>query len=431
MHLGIPKRSDLRPKGKNKALLPIPASLRGRFNDYRSKKTIIYAVLTLITFNYIIRRAFFSSGTGHNFNHLTNQEALQTLQKNHGLYKHEIIVNSNYIFPPIEHAPLLRELTLDRLFKSKVSPDNPQEKLYYYSDDDDLNDLNEIKDKSNSENPLDQSRKAFKEHGRIVFRPSGGGKSPEIVIVTGVDFEQFEQGHLTKVVQNRVDYAHANGYGVYVRWIQEFIPTLQEFHNDRKWAKLFILRAAMHAFPQAKYFWYLDENAYIMRHDIELYSYLLEPISLEPIILRDQPIVPPNGAIKTYKKTKPEDVRFVITQTKDGLNTDSFILKNDIYGKGLLEFWTDPLMRKYPSFVADDKDALMHILQWHPVILSKSAIVPGRTIASLHSSNIAEEADDTSFYQEDDFVVNFKGCDVHHTCELLLDSYWKKQQAAK
>ncbi|KAH3686249.1 hypothetical protein WICPIJ_002775, partial [Wickerhamomyces pijperi] len=136
-------------------------------------------------------------------------------------------------------------------FKNKVNPDNPQEKLYFYSDDDDLNDFNEIKDKSSSEDPLDQSLKAFKEHGRKVFRPSSGKKSPEIVLVTGVDFEKFEQSHLTKIVQNRVDYAHANGYGLYVRWIQEFTPTLQEYNNERNWAKLFILRAAMHAFPHA------------------------------------------------------------------------------------------------------------------------------------------------------------------------------------
>ncbi|ODV84012.1 glycosyltransferase family 34 protein [[Candida] arabinofermentans NRRL YB-2248] len=437
MHLGIPKKSDLKPRGRNRSILPLPASFRHTLRTYKPNK-IIYIIIGLIIFINWLFNGYFttfllssssssSSSSKRGFNHLTNQEALQTLQKNHGIYKNEIIVNTNYIFPPIEHAPLLRELTLDKLFKSKLNVDT-QEKVYMYNEDEDLNDVNEIKDKSNKENPLDQARKAFKEHGHKVFRSSSSNKksSPEVVLVTGVDFEQFELSHLTKIVQNRVDYAHANKYGLYVRWIQEFIPSLQEFNNDYKWAKLFIMRAAMHAFPNAKYFWYLDEDSLIMRNDIELISYILEPDSLDPIMLRDQPLIVPNGAIKTYKNVHAKDIKFVITQSKTGLNTDSFILQNEIYGKGLLEFWLDPLMRKYPTFVNSDEDALTHILQWHPVLLSKSTVVPGRTICSLHNSNTAGEDDDVLYYQDGDFVVNFKGCDVHRTCELVLDMYLKK-----
>ena len=46
------------------------------------------------------------------------------------------------------------------------------------------------------------------------------------MIVTAVDFNKYSLDGLTKIVQNRVDYAHLQNYGVYVRWSEEFYQYL-------------------------------------------------------------------------------------------------------------------------------------------------------------------------------------------------------------
>ncbi|CDK25444.1 unnamed protein product [Kuraishia capsulata CBS 1993] len=434
MHLGVPTKDNFRPKSNSGFNLPMGLRKYTRVRNWKRRHFAAVAVFLLLLnaitskFLDVAFLPIFNFSKPHSFSHLTRKEALAKKQDNHGLFKKEIKVKDRLIYPSVEHAPLLRELTLNNLFKSKPDPTDMESLLYFYEDDiEDKN--NEIKEKTvdDESNPLNVAKKSFKQHGRKVFN----GKSPEIVLVTGIDFENFELGHLTKVVQNRVDYAQANGYGLYVRWIQEFIPLLQEYKSDKSWAKLFVMRAAIHAFPNAKYFWYLDESAFIMRNDIELKSYMLDPEVLDPIMLRDTSIVPPSGAIKTYKHVKAENVKFIITQTRTTINTDSFILVNDVYGRGLLEFWSDPLFRKYPNFPEKDASALMHILQWHPVLLSKTAIIPGRTIASLHSGTPVDDPNDLVHYIDGDLLVNFKGCAEHHTCELVLDSYWKKTHEEK
>ncbi|GMF07617.1 unnamed protein product [Ambrosiozyma monospora] len=192
------------------------------------------------------------------------------------------------------------------------------------------------------------------------------------------------------------------------------------------------MRAAMHAFPNAKYFWYVDQNSMILRSDIDLMSYILKPSSLGPIMLKEQPVLLPYGAIKTYKNVKPEDVSFIITQTTESLNSDSFILRNDVYGRGLLEFWSDPLFRKYPTFVNNVEAALTHLLQWHPVLLSKTSIVPARTICSTHDANgLVLPGQEAYRYHDGDFVVDFKNCGKDFHCESLVDTFYKKMEAAK
>lgn len=113
---------------------------------------------------------------------------------------------------------------------------------------------------------------------------------PEVIVVTAVDFDKYSVDGLAKIVQNRVDYAHFQKYGVYVRWAQEFIPQLNSMvaltdKERSKWVRLFCMRAAMFAFPHAKWFWYLDEDGLIMDMTVNIQKIVklrgFEPANVE------------------------------------------------------------------------------------------------------------------------------------------------------
>lgn len=67
-----------------------------------------------------------------------------------------------------------------------------------------------------------------------------------------------------------------------------------------------------------------------------------------------------------------------------------------------------------------------HIVQWHPTILSKLALVPQRTLASYSKSTIGEQ------YQEGDFVVLFPDCTKtgDQSCQTVSSHYWEKMKKA-
>lgn len=351
----------------------------------------------------------------------------------HGLTTNKKIIEekNKYIFPLIQEAPILAELGLDKLFK--VLNDNSNRKIYQYSPDffDDITVNNEIGNiiEKNPElkglKTYGEAIKHFKNNGHRVYT---GKENPEVVLVTAINYEDFDASYLVKIIQNRVDYAHHNGYAVYSRWVQEFTPIFQEHNNDPNgWSKTFILREAMYAFPNAKWFWYIDEKSMIMRHDISLNNYLLKPKALDPIILRNQPLIPPDSTIKTYEHSTADEVSLILTQNSKSLNTDNFIIKNDLTGRAILELWMDPLFRKYPTFRKDESNALSHILQWHPVMLSKTAIIPPRAIAAIAPEFAALRS--TEFlYQDGDLVVSLANCRSSKDCENAILPYWKKTQ---
>lgn len=343
--------------------------------------------------------------------------------KYHGIYKNDLYTKSPLIFPSVEHAPLLRELTIDGLFNTQLDAQGNKKYLFTDAFDDEDSKLNNKLDSEENTNQMLKVKNSFLNHGKTRFN---GQVSPEIVLVTGIDFEKYELSHLTKIVQNRVNYVQKKKYGLYIRWLQEFTPIIKESQSSKEWAKLFLLRSAMYAFPNAKYFWYLEEDALIMRYDIDLYKYLLDPKVLDPIMLRDQPIIPPNGVIHTFKNSKASNVELILTQLGADLNLNSFIMKNQFLAKSLLEFWSDTLFRSYHNFPKNAESALTHILQWHPIYLARTAIVPPRTIAGLHTALELPEGGDDIHFSNGDFVVSLRDCQARKSCEKEIDTYWAK-----
>ena len=180
------------------------------------------------------------------------------------------------------------------------------------------------------------------------------------------------------------------------------------------------MRHAITKFPDCKYVWYLDQHALIMRADSRVDEPVMGAQRLEDMMLKDHPVVPPESIIKTFSHLKAGDVDLVITQDKDGLATTSVVLRNGEWAKFFLDTWFDPLYRSY-NFQKAETHALVrllitfvfstyadylkeHIVQWHPTILSKLAIVPQRTI------NAYSTVENGAQYKDGDIAVVFAEC---------------------
>lgn len=375
-----------------------------------STRTTVVALGAVVAVVFLVANLSWTS-TSNYFN-----AGKHPLIKYHGFWKKDLIAPNEFIYPNIEDTAFLKELTIDGIFDVKTDSVTG-DKFYYEFEHKSLDSLNSIDEELKQ---ITTVKTNFFNHGKFVFNPKL--VSPEIVLVTALDYEKYDQAYLTKILENRLNYARSHGYGVFMQWLQQYVPLIKDFQNNRDWAKLFLLRNAMYAFPNAKYFWFLEENSLIMRYDIELFKYLLNPSNLDAIMMRDHPIIPPNGIIHTFKNTKAENVNLMLTQFDSHLNLDSFIIKNSLNSKILIEFWSNPLFRSYHNFPNHEESALQHILQWHPTFLAHTAIIPPRSIASSYTDPAAS-ADDIT-YAPGDFVVNFRDCAARKTCEAFIDKHY-------
>lgn len=189
----------------------------------------------------------------------------------------------------------------------------------------------------------------------------------------------------------------------------------------RSWAKIIAMRHALSKYPDATYVWFLDQNAYIMELDRKLEEQVVNPAKLESLMIKDWSIVPPDSIIKTFSHLKGEDAGLVISQDETGLVTNSYILKNGEWAKFFVETWMDPLYQSY-NFQKAERHALEHIVQWHPTILSKLALIPQRTFASYGRNK------EGNAYRDGDFVTLLVDCTVTGPTSCDKQSHFYLQQ---
>lgn len=337
----------------------------------------------------------------------------------HGIYQNEIPASSSLIFPQVEHAPLLKEMGVRGLYILRLEA-NGDKRYVIKPEDKPLSD--EEKKKITSQTML--VKKSFLDHGKLVYRKN---HSPETVIVTLIDFENYELETLVSVVQNRVDYAQKHDYGVYIRWAQEFIPLLanQNLENSGSFCKTLIMRAALHAFPNAKRFVFIEDTSLIADFKLSVEDNLLNPKILDVALLRDTPISP-NSIIKTYNNLDLSGVSIVIPHSKENkILTSTFVVSNDIYSKAFLEYISDPLIKDFEWENLDH--CIGHVLQWHPTLLAKTAIVHQKLFSSEYDeTHLKSEEVDTTHYTEGDFVANFPNCKRDKTCNKDITSLYNK-----
>ena len=140
-----------------------------------------------------------------------------------------------------------------------------------------------------------------------------------------------------------------------------FLPDNTEYNlagAPKSWARIPALRHALTKYPHSTYFWFLDQHALIMNPDLRLESHIMNPSKLESLLLKNQPVVPPESVIKTFPNLKGSQIDFVITQDKDGLAPGSLIIRRGEWTKFFLDTWFDPLYRSY-NFQKADVHALV------------------------------------------------------------------------
>ena len=71
------------------------------------------------------------------------------------------------------------------------------------------------------------------------------------------------------------------------------------------WAKLPALAEALDTYPDKEWVWWLDIDAIIMTPDLDLYSYLLNPIALQDRLLKGEKIIS-NKRIRIDGRLPPE-----------------------------------------------------------------------------------------------------------------------------
>ncbi|TPX13138.1 uncharacterized protein E0L32_006338 [Thyridium curvatum] len=169
------------------------------------------------------------------------------------------------------------------------------------------------------------------------------------------------------------------------------------------WTKVVAMRHALTKFPEATYFWFIEQDVLIMNPDIKVEDQLMKASVIESRMIKDHPVVPPDSIIKTFTHLKGQDVDFMLTQDFDGLAVSSYIIRNSDWAKYFFETWYDPIYRSY-NFQKAEAHALEHIVQWHPTILSKLALVPQRILNSYDTAAHGEA------YTKGDLVVRLLGC---------------------
>ncbi|KAI1388875.1 glycosyltransferase family 34 protein [Hypoxylon trugodes] len=222
---------------------------------------------------------------------------------------------------------------------------------------------------------------------------------PPVVLVTVLDDTNSNSVYIKNIKENRIQYAEKHGYGTLLVKASDYDLN----GSPTSWAKVVAMRHAITKYPDCKYLWYLEQDAFIMNPSLKVEDYVMGTSKLESAMLKDLPVVPPDSIIKTFSHLKSDDVEFVLTQDKEGLATGSFVIKNGEWAKFFLDTWFDPLYRSY-NFQKAETHALEHIVQWHPTILSKLAIIPQRMINAYSSHDHGDQ------YKDGDIAVLFARC---------------------
>ncbi|KAI5800018.1 galactosyl transferase GMA12/MNN10 family-domain-containing protein [Geopyxis carbonaria] len=245
-----------------------------------------------------------------------------------------------------------------------------------------------------------------------------------LVLVLNRTSTTATDSYIDKVIENRQEYARAHGYGLFIKNVGDY-PT---GNVPQGWARIPAIRHAMTEFKYSEYFWYLDQNAIIMNPALSLEEHITNPARLNTLIRRDVPVVPPESVIKTYKHVPAERIHFILSQDHEGLQPGSMIIRAGEWSKYLLDAWYDPMFRFY-NFQKAETHALEHIVQWHPTILTKLALIPQKIMNSYPTpieSKLAESGD--AIYEKGDFVVHFHNCwNPGRSCEKEFMAYWNKR----
>jgi mannan polymerase II complex MNN11 subunit len=115
--------------------------------------------------------------------------------------------------------------------------------------------------------------------------------------------------------------------------------------------------------PTSLFFWYLDSTSLIANPSMPIHTNLLTPAKLEKLMIVGEPVVPPDSVIRTFGNLKGDRIDIALTQDKEGLSVNSFVVRNGEWAKYFLDAWFDPIYRSY-NFQKAEAHALEHVVQY-------------------------------------------------------------------
>lgn len=266
---------------------------------------------------------------------------------------------------------------------------------------------------------IDDARtgKPLKSNLNSLVYSGSSADDPKVVLVVDIDFETRDPSRLAKVLDNRRQYAQKHGYGLYARFKQDFHYQYPSAFDWTAWTKIALCREAMVVFPNAKYYWYLDQDAVITDLSVDVQEHVLNRDVLEQLMLADQPVITSSKVIRTPKQPNAQRSEFVVAQDEQGLNSKSFMFTNSDSSRMILDLWNDPNHHNYGPFDRNDISALNHIALWHYTVLRHMAIIPPKRMASLSWS-----LDDKVQYSNGDFVGVLRDCNNPELCAQQFES---------
>lgn len=141
-----------------------------------------------------------------------------------------------------------------------------------------------------------------------------------------------------------------------------FFPTVTDYplnESPSSWSKIPALRHALTKFPHTTYLWHLEQNALIMNPELTI-EQIMNPKRMEEMMIKNQPVVPPDSVIKTFDHLHGDQIDLALTQDQEGLSIGSFIIRRGEWAKFFLDTWFDPLYRSY-NFQKAETHALVSI----------------------------------------------------------------------
>lgn len=275
----------------------------------------------------------------------------------------------------------------------------------------------------------------------VVVDPVEIEPNPSVVLVTVFNEATMSETFIDQVKKNREDYASRHGYTTFFTNVSTYDSLFSP--SPASWSLVPALRHALTVNPTTTYVWSLSAYSLITNPSLSLSSHIFA--NLSSLMQKDIPVVPPDSVIHTFSHLKPAHVHLILSQDMDNLGHTSLILRNnpahietgepDNWALFFLDAWFDPLYRSY-AFQKAELHALEHIVQWHPTILAKLAIVPQRLMNSYNFAYAQREGRDgemrkhDAMWQPGDFVVNLRDCDYTEgrNCDKEMATYfagWK------
>ncbi|EEB08628.1 alpha-1,2-galactosyltransferase gmh3 [Schizosaccharomyces japonicus yFS275] len=249
-------------------------------------------------------------------------------------------------------------------------------------------------------------------------------KSHEIVILLASDGHTSNgngASFFQECIDNRIAYAKEHNYAF------EFV-NVSSMPIPPVWAKMPAILATMDKYPQAKWIWWLDQDAIIMNKKLSLQDHLLSKKALRRSLLRNQHYLNNQDATETHLVTPSEysdadldKVGLIISRDLNGLNAGSFFVRVNPIMRMFVDVWSDKAYRE--NKVSENEQSLLgYLMKNHPEMASYVGFVPQKMINSYDAS------EDVQRYTQGDLLIHFAGCWVENRCERIWRQYYDEMK---